>query len=567
MELYEISNNGTLTVSFYKKSKFSDEVHAFKLFGKNADQAIKALSALNVKSFKRVGEKDLEVNYGKGKLIIRDFETCLDSSKKFDELNYRINMKAAKLGPDKSGKALKSHKYHKNKLVKKANHDKSITNFNKKANFTKKENYEFFMDKDGLNCTYASISKLTRQKFAYTYGGKAALNTLGNLKAKVKAFQNLDDNTMEVIYREGKVYIDDYSSLFKNKEFKTIKSEITKRANKLKHKEVRSRFKALNQQSKWVNVERSIKNFAKKATCGTMFCSVIILGTGAVDPTQLLKTSYGYPTNDTQIIYDSPTESEVNPEENNDVKIETDEEKEEETKQENQTEEKKEGVKPVVPKIEAKEEIKAPVTSTNYFEFNFSPRADSSYNTRNNYQAYFEKYGKMYGIDPDLLMAIGAQERGTHSNVIDTGGAIGLMQVQVGVWNGSTLKVFNYNTNEYEYIKITTEQLKNVDFNIRVGAAIYQWNLRTFNYDPIAALQAYNFGYGSVSRLINSYGGNWMAKRTIINGGNFSKGDHLYVEHVLSYLYEDECKLQFTTPNGIKELTVYNKAFEQAKTR
>lgn len=571
MELYEINNNGTLTVSFYKKSNFSNEIHAFKLFGKNADNALDALSKLNVKSFKQVGKNDLEVTYGKGKLIIRDYEKCLESSKKFDELNYRINLKVAKLGAEKTGKRLRNHKYHKTNLEKKASRDKSIENYNKKARFTKKENYEFFESNGELNCTYSSVSKMTRQKFAYTYSGKDASNTLKNLKAHVRTFQNLDDNTMEIEYRGGKVYVDNYKKLFDNKEFNTIKSEITKKANKLRHKEVRTRFKALNQQSKWVSVSRSAKNFMKKATCGTMFCSVILFGSGAVKPDMVLKTSYGLPTDNVEIVQNIDTgKTEVV---TADTKVDTTEEKVETKTEEKkvetpQVEEKKEEVKPVEEKkVEQPKQENVPVTSKDYFEFDFRARPGESSYTREHYQQYFEKYGKMYGIDPDLLMAIGAQERGSHSSTVDSGGAIGLMQIQVSVWNGSTLKTFNYNTNSYEYIKITTDQLRDIDFNVKVGAAIYQWNLRTFNYDPIVALQAYNFGSGSVSRLRNNYGDNWLAKRSVINGGNFNKGDHLYVEHVLSFLYEDESQLQVRTPNGMKEITVHNNSYDKAKTR
>ena len=39
MELYELSNkNGTLTCSFYTKSKLSHETHGFSMTGKNVDK-------------------------------------------------------------------------------------------------------------------------------------------------------------------------------------------------------------------------------------------------------------------------------------------------------------------------------------------------------------------------------------------------------------------------------------------------------------------------------------------------------------------------------------------------
>ena len=47
--------------------------------------------------------------------------------------------------------------------------------------------------------------------------------------------------------------------------------------------------------------------------------------------------------------------------------------------------------------------------------------------------AAIKKYANKYMIDENLVMAIASQERGTHSQTMDDGGGLGIMQVQVAV--------------------------------------------------------------------------------------------------------------------------------------
>ena len=122
-----------------------------------------------------------------------------------------------------------------------------------------------------------------------------------------------------------------------------------------------------------------------------------------------------------------------------------------------------------------------------------------------NYSDIIEKYSSMYNLDSNLITAIATQERGKHSDVIDDGGAIGLMQIQVLVWNDKDINVYNYETNSEEKIHITLDKLKDVDFNIKVGCAIFQNYLNQMNGNVIAAIQSYNMGPGSVKKIISTY--------------------------------------------------------------
>lgn len=124
---------------------------------------------------------------------------------------------------------------------------------------------------------------------------------------------------------------------------------------------------------------------------------------------------------------------------------------------------------------------------------------------KENYFDIIEKYCNMYNLDSNLIAAIATQERGKHSDVIDDGGAIGLMQIQVLVWNDKDINVYNYETNSEEKIHITLDKLKDVDFNIKVGCAIFQNYLNQMNGNVIAAIQSYNMGPGSVKKIISTY--------------------------------------------------------------
>ena len=73
------------------------------------------------------------------------------------------------------------------------------------------------------------------------------------------------------------------------------------------------------------------------------------------------------------------------------------------------------------------------------------------YNNQND-ENIFEKYGKMYGIDPNLLMAIMCQESsGIHHEYSQNGCAIGGMQIE-NFWYNKQLTAYNFELQEREEI-------------------------------------------------------------------------------------------------------------------
>lgn len=182
-------------------------------------------------------------------------------------------------------------------------------------------------------------------------------------------------------------------------------------------------------------------------------------------------------------------------------------------------------------------------------------------NTKTLYYDIIKKYSEMYGIDSNLMCAIATQERGKHATIVDAGGAIGLMQIQVSVWNNKDLTVYNWVTNENETIHITLEKLRDVDFNIKVGCAIYQNYLNQMNGNFIAATQCYNMGPGTMKKILSAYSNKsgktideilndksdlvWM---DYINS-NYP-GDPDYVEHVFRYYNNDMFNVKEPENNG-----------------
>lgn len=165
--------------------------------------------------------------------------------------------------------------------------------------------------------------------------------------------------------------------------------------------------------------------------------------------------------------------------------------------------------------------------------------------TKELYYDIIEKYANMYGVSPSVILAIATQERGVHSDTIDQGGAIGLMQVQASVWDGKDLEVYNYDTNSKEKIHITLDNLRDVSFNIKVGCAIFQNYLKQMKNNYPLAIQSYNMGPSSVNKILNAYC--LSCGKTydeVINSDDLGwlsfrnssyPGDSFYLEHVLRY--------------------------------
>lgn len=185
---------------------------------------------------------------------------------------------------------------------------------------------------------------------------------------------------------------------------------------------------------------------------------------------------------------------------------------------------------------------------------------EKSFITEAYYGEAIRKEAETYGIDYNVLRAIGTHERGVHSNTVDAGGGIGLFQIQIGgsfSWIGSTIEAYNFKTNQWEKEVITEENASDIFGNIKLGAMIFQDCLRRNNYDVAKAVTEYNYGSNYLQIVLNNYKNyensnydndpsnlNWLKYRTTISGG-----DPNYLENVFKYI-ESGSILTFYTPSG-----------------
>ncbi len=184
---------------------------------------------------------------------------------------------------------------------------------------------------------------------------------------------------------------------------------------------------------------------------------------------------------------------------------------------------------------------------------------ETAFITESYYGEAIKNAAETYGIDYNVLRAIGTHERGIHSSTMDAGGGIGLYQIQIGgsfSWIGSTVKAYNFNTNQWDEEVITTEKASDVFNNIKLGAMIFQECLRRNNYDIAKSVTEYNYGTSNLQFVINNYCQEnknynndpsdleWLKYRSLISGG-----DSKYLENVFKYI-KSETMLTFYTPNG-----------------
>lgn len=199
---------------------------------------------------------------------------------------------------------------------------------------------------------------------------------------------------------------------------------------------------------------------------------------------------------------------------------------------------------PKIPNIEIDEELSTSNTTsieTSEFSFEYQDRADDERvsNAKRHMEA-FQTIGPRYGIDPNLLMAIMAQESaGIHHEYSQNGYAIGGMQIE-NFWHDKELTAYNFDIQEEETIIVNEEMLSDFWYNVKVASMILQNSLEYSNYDIPKAIQTYNYGVSNMEYL----GDDWISNRDLINNGDFQ-----YVEHVLSFL-PNGTTLTMLKPNG-----------------
>ena len=131
------------------------------------------------------------------------------------------------------------------------------------------------------------------------------------------------------------------------------------------------------------------------------------------------------------------------------------------------------------------------------------------------YLPIFEKYGRIYGIDPYLLVAKSATESGGNPNSFN-GAAMGLMQIENTV---TKVEAFNHETKSVEKVNVVRGNLFDPDYNIKIGTMEMAEKVKMTKYNVMAGIQGYNYGMGGLRSAIQYYlsGGTFSGSRKDIN--------------------------------------------------
>ena len=204
----------------------------------------------------------------------------------------------------------------------------------------------------------------------------------------------------------------------------------------------------------------------------------------------------------------------------------------------------------------------------------FSDRTDlpKYINCKEKYGELISKYATMYGLDPNLMIAVATQESGVHNNKDVSNSAIGLMQIEKSVWNNKSITVYNYETKENETLDINLDTMRNLETNIKLGCMIMRQQMDYMRNNPVAALWSYNYGYGNMNIVLNAYArergisindvlDNYYDFSYITNkyyANLVNVGDSYYVEHVLSYMGDNPTLVMNVSDDKVVELNINN---------
>lgn len=225
---------------------------------------------------------------------------------------------------------------------------------------------------------------------------------------------------------------------------------------------------------------------------------------------------------------------------------------------------------PTEDSVEQEEAVSNTYTDKAELNLEYESRAYTDRNllVRNNEEAMaaIKKYANKYMIDENLVMAIASQERGTHSQTMDDGGGLGIMQVQVAVHpDGSAFSTVindNGNIKKSQFVYHHNEYIT-LDGNIEAGCALLQYYLNYFNGNMAMAVYAYNSGQGPVNNAIVAYASETglsyesiMANKSDLDWTKYLDREY-YLPAVLSWLDTDNLTMSYAH-DDIVETTNYS---------
>ena len=212
----------------------------------------------------------------------------------------------------------------------------------------------------------------------------------------------------------------------------------------------------------------------------------------------------------------------------------------------------------------------------NIFEFSYEDRSTNENVdiVNNNYSYLIDTYSKRYGLDPKLMFAIICQENPTNEKNYSMIAGHGVPQIE-GIFNNYDLTAYNFETNQNEssgpidVLRCVDDQ----DYSIKIACMImnYQYNSIHENYgyklnkeeELAATIWSYNKGITIINEALSNTNSfdefkNYVYMYSI-------GGDNEYIEHVCSYIPDQEIITMKTRDGLLNSVMIDNTTVENTK--
>ena len=222
---------------------------------------------------------------------------------------------------------------------------------------------------------------------------------------------------------------------------------------------------------------------------------------------------------------------------------------------------------------------KTTIDLTNYdeqSEFSYEDRSSNQNvsTVNDNYLNIINTYSSRYGIDPKIMFAIICQENPNNIKNYNMVAGHGVPQIE-GIWDNSEVYAYNFETNQTEssgpidVMRCVDDQ----DYSIKISCMImssYYNTIHTNYSDKLnpeqelgATIWAYNKGITQICKSLNNTD-NYNEFVSYVK--NYTAGgDNEYIEHVLSYIQDEDVVYLKSKDGLINSVMIDNTSVENIK--
>lgn len=164
------------------------------------------------------------------------------------------------------------------------------------------------------------------------------------------------------------------------------------------------------------------------------------------------------------------------------------------------------------------------------YTLDFKDRTDLE--KKNHAELYYyntiNKYAKMFGVSSQLMLGIAIQNSSPGTNLANNRGGEGLMQIHYDDLKNTYVYAYNYQLGTRDKLLVDDDKAKEYENNVKIGCMLFQNCLEYMNYNVIAALCAYNWGYADTDKVLNEYAASVGLTREKVLDGTSTKWVDLY---------------------------------------